>query len=187
MTVSHSCWTNQHSPFPSHSLLQCPTPCLFSGNLSPEVLSRLSSNREASVANRHLVANFGKAVPLGDTKHMILIVTNRTPIPSSVRSWLDTFGVEDVSKLTGRTETRAIETTMGKREVQLSRRMNAFRQCEALCACLGVTMICHDAHLNPLAPLIPLFRRPHGTLWRRQGRKVCSHQAVRWCREDGTF
>ena len=55
-------------------------------------------------SDRHLVANFGTAVPLGDTQHMFLDVTNRTPMATSVRAWLDTFGVDDVSKLTGRTE-----------------------------------------------------------------------------------
>ena len=56
------------------------------------------------MAHQHLVANFGKAVPLGDTQHMFLVVTNRTPMATSVRTWLDTFGIEDVTRLTGRTD-----------------------------------------------------------------------------------
>ena len=76
------------------------------GNLPPEVLARLASHHDASSAahrRRHLVANFGQAVPLGETQHMILVVTNQTPMHAAVRSWLDTFGVEDVSRLTGGT------------------------------------------------------------------------------------
>ena len=53
----------------------------FAANLPPEVLARLASNKEASDSSspsgRHLVANFGKAVPLGETQHMYLVVTNR--------------------------------------------------------------------------------------------------------------
>jgi len=69
-------------------------------NLPPELLSRLSSHKQAS--SRHFVANFGSAVPLGETRHMYLLVTNRTPIHTSVRTWLDQFGVEDVAKLTNK-------------------------------------------------------------------------------------
>ena len=76
-----------------------------SANLPPEVLARLASNKDAAstvlAADRHLVANFGKAVPLGETQHMYLVVTNRTPMASAVHAWLDTFGVKDVSRLTG--------------------------------------------------------------------------------------
>ncbi len=39
-------------------------------HLPPEILARISSGRQASTANRHLVANFGEAVPLGETRHM---------------------------------------------------------------------------------------------------------------------
>ena len=87
---------------PIPSLIICVS--FTAGNLPPEVLSRLASHHDASSAanrRRHLVANFGQAVPLGETQHMILVVTNQTPMHAAVRSWLDTFGVEDVSRLTG--------------------------------------------------------------------------------------
>ncbi|GIM02972.1 hypothetical protein Vretimale_7763, partial [Volvox reticuliferus] len=47
---------------------------------------------------RHLVADFGKSVPLGETRQMYLVLTNRTAMHTSIRTWLDRFGVDDASK-----------------------------------------------------------------------------------------
>ncbi|GLC49027.1 hypothetical protein PLESTB_000174500 [Pleodorina starrii] len=49
---------------------------------------------------RHLVADFGKAVPLGETRQMYLVLTNRTAMHTSIRTWLDRFGMEDASRFT---------------------------------------------------------------------------------------
>ncbi|GIL50970.1 hypothetical protein Vafri_7044 [Volvox africanus] len=47
---------------------------------------------------RHLVADFGKSVPLGESRQMYLVLTNRTAMHTSIRTWLDRFGVDDASK-----------------------------------------------------------------------------------------
>ncbi|KAG1668832.1 hypothetical protein FOA52_004926 [Chlamydomonas sp. UWO 241] len=65
-----------------------------------EARERLFSARQAAISSRHLVANFGCDVPIGETRHMYLVVTNRTPMATRVATWLDTFGVDDVSRLT---------------------------------------------------------------------------------------
>ncbi|KXZ45748.1 hypothetical protein GPECTOR_51g734 [Gonium pectorale] len=51
-------------------------------------------------AQRHLVADFGTDVPLGETRQMYVVITNRTAMHTSVRTWLDRFGVEDASRFT---------------------------------------------------------------------------------------
>jgi hypothetical protein len=51
---------------------------------------------------RHLVADFGRSVPLGETRQMYLMVTNRTAMHTSIRTWLERFGVEDASRFTRR-------------------------------------------------------------------------------------
>ncbi|GFR52101.1 hypothetical protein Agub_g14614 [Astrephomene gubernaculifera] len=52
--------------------------------------------------SRHLVADFGKNVPLGETRQMYLVVTNRTAMHTSMRTWLERFGVEDAARFTRR-------------------------------------------------------------------------------------
>ncbi|MEW5318142.1 MAG: hypothetical protein WDW38_009388 [Sanguina aurantia] len=58
----------------------------------------------------HLEANFGAAVPLGETRQMYLVVSNRTAMHTSVRSWMDVFGLEDVSRFTR----KGTRTTMSR-------------------------------------------------------------------------
>ncbi|EFJ49783.1 hypothetical protein VOLCADRAFT_104231 [Volvox carteri f. nagariensis] len=97
-------------------------------HLPPEILARIASGAAASTTTtaassgdaaaasaasgaasaawplptpqRHLVADFGKAVPLGETRQMYLVLTNRTAMHTSIRTWLDRFGVDDASKFT---------------------------------------------------------------------------------------
>eukprot|EP00198_Chlamydomonas_reinhardtii_P001982 XP_001691318.1 flagellar associated protein [Chlamydomonas reinhardtii] len=52
----------------------------------------------AAAMARHLVADFGHNVPLGETRQMYLVVTNRTAMHTSIRTWLERFGVADASR-----------------------------------------------------------------------------------------
>ena len=56
---------------------------------------------------RHLVADFGHNVPLGETRQMYLVVTNRTAMHTSIRTWLERFGVADASRFVRGTESGA--------------------------------------------------------------------------------
>jgi hypothetical protein len=70
-----------HTPF-THPVTPLPTPHPPAGHLPPEVLARLGNSRLVQRAtaqgsgppvqppHKHLVANFGEAVPLGETRTM---------------------------------------------------------------------------------------------------------------------
>mmetsp|Transcript_3650 Transcript_3650/g.9844 ORF Transcript_3650/g.9844 Transcript_3650/m.9844 type:complete len:1159 (+) Transcript_3650:140-3616(+) len=77
-------------------------------HLPNDVLSKLGSCRMAQRVHpqppRHhasYVANFGNAVPLGEARHMYLVITNCTAIATSLYTYLDNFGVRDLGRLTG--------------------------------------------------------------------------------------
>ncbi|KAJ9523120.1 hypothetical protein QJQ45_023889 [Haematococcus lacustris] len=79
-------------------------------HLPPEVLAKLGNSRLAQRSFiggatappfRHHVAAFGEAVPLGETRSLCLVVTNQTAIATSLHTWLDSFGVDDLNRLTG--------------------------------------------------------------------------------------
>ncbi|MEW5301041.1 MAG: hypothetical protein WDW36_003924 [Sanguina aurantia] len=79
-------------------------------HLPPDITARINAHKSPLVTNRHLEANFGAAVPLGETRQMYLVVSNRTAMHTSVRSWMDVFGLEDVSRFTR----KGTRTTMSR-------------------------------------------------------------------------
>lgn len=87
----HTLATPRYTHHPSHPPSHCnplslPTLHTCTAHLSPEVQAKYGLNKQGARAagSRHLVADFGTAVPLGETRHMYLVVTNRTPIHTSV-------------------------------------------------------------------------------------------------------
>eukprot|EP00798_Chlamydomonas_sp_ICE-L_P024309 gene24309-9913_t len=97
-------------------------------HLPPSILSKISSVRSPGspptpfpLGDKHLVANFGEAVPLGETRHQYLIITNRTPIHTMVHTWLDYFGVEDATKLTKTQPLAGSKPDLGGARIQKSK------------------------------------------------------------------
>ncbi|KAG2495146.1 hypothetical protein HYH03_006754 [Edaphochlamys debaryana] len=80
--------------------------------MSARARSALAARRAQSAARRpmwpptttqrHFVADFGQDVPLGETRTLYLVITNRTAMHTSIRTWLERFGVEDASRFTKR-------------------------------------------------------------------------------------